>query len=71
MPCNESDLQAHGKQHQGTVLLVPWHGWAASFHLDGGRYPGGDHVGPRMYCNNYEGSFHNAAFWILSDRARN
>jgi hypothetical protein len=46
----------------------PWHGWSASFHLDGARYPGGNPSGPAMYYNNYEGGFHPVAFWILQDR---
>jgi hypothetical protein len=48
----------------------PWHGWAGSFHLDGARYPGGNPVGPRTYYNNYEGGFHNVAFWTLQERGR-
>src|SRR5262245_33864677 len=30
----------------------PWHGWAASFHLDGVRYPGGNRFGPAAHHNN-------------------
>jgi hypothetical protein len=48
----------------------PWHGWAGSFHLDGRRYPGGNPSGPAFYYNNYEGGFHVAALWALSDRGR-
>ena len=48
----------------------PWHGWAGSFHLDGARYPGGNPAGPAAYYNNYEGGFHNVAFWMLQDRGR-
>jgi len=35
----------------------PWHGWGASFHLDGVRYPGGNPSGPAFSYNNYEGGF--------------
>jgi len=45
-----------------------WHGWAGSFHLDGVRYPGGNPSGPAAAYNNYEGGFHNSAFWVLSNR---
>jgi hypothetical protein len=47
----------------------PWHGWGASFHLDGVRYPGGNREGPAAYYNNFEGGFHPTVFWKLSDRA--
>ena len=46
----------------------PWHGWGASFHLDGMRYAGGNRSGPAAYHNNFEGGFHPTAFWKLSDR---
>src|SRR5262245_33895140 len=48
----------------------PWHGWAASFHLDGVRYPGGNSSGPKASHNNFEGGFHPTAFWGLTDRSR-
>jgi hypothetical protein len=51
-------------------LTGPWHGWGGSFHLDGVRYPGGTRSGPAFSYNNYEGGFHPAAFWVLSDRGR-
>ena len=47
----------------------PWHGWGASFHLDGMRYVGGNRSGPAASHNNFEGGFHPTAFWKLSDRA--
>lgn len=47
-----------------------WHGWGNSFHLDGARYPGGNPRGPAFAYNNWEGGFHAAAFWVLSDRGR-
>jgi hypothetical protein len=47
----------------------PWHGWGASFHLDGMRYAGGNRSGPAAAHNNFEGGFHPTAFWKLSDRA--
>ena len=46
----------------------PWHGWAASFHLDGVRHAGGNRVGPAAHHNNFEGGFHPTVFWKLSDR---
>jgi hypothetical protein len=46
----------------------PWHGWSASFHLNGARYAGGNPSGPAMFYNNYEGGFHEAAFWVIQDR---
>src|SRR5262245_10321908 len=49
-------------------LREPWHGWGASFHLDGHRYPGGNRFGPATSYNNFEGGFHPSAFWVLSDR---
>ena len=51
-------------------LREPWHGWGASFHLDGIRHPGGNRSGPAFSYNNYEGGFHPTAFWVLSDRGR-
>ena len=45
-----------------------WHGWGASFHLDGVSYPGGNRKGPAMWYNNYEGGFHPTVFWKLYER---
>src|SRR5262245_48573413 len=50
-------------------LENPWHGWGGSFHLDGIRYPGGNRSGPAASYNNFEGGFHSAAFWVLTDRS--
>jgi hypothetical protein len=50
-------------------LREPWHGWGASFHLDGLRYPGGNRFGPAASHNNFEGGFHPTVLWKLSDRA--
>src|SRR5262245_29938497 len=46
----------------------PWHGWAASFHLDGVRHAGGNRFGPAAHHNNFEGGFHPTVFWKLTDR---
>src|SRR5262245_36788357 len=43
-------------------LREPWHGWGASFHLDGLRYPGGNRLGSATSYNNFEGGFHPSAF---------
>ena len=48
----------------------PWHGWGASFHLDGVRYAGGNRFGPAAAHNNFEGGFHSTAFWKLTDRSQ-
>jgi hypothetical protein len=45
-----------------------WHGWGASFHLDGVSYAGGNRRGPAAWHNNYEGGFHPEVFWKLSQR---
>jgi hypothetical protein len=46
-----------------------WHGWGASFHLDGVSYAGGNrNSGPPAWHNNYEGGFHPVVFWKLSAR---
>jgi len=50
--------------------VFPWHGWGASFHHEGIRYPGGNPSGPPMSYNIYEGGFHPDVFWKLSDRSR-
>jgi hypothetical protein len=50
--------------------VFPWHGWGASFHHEGVRYPGGNPTGPSMSYNIYEGGFHPDVFWKLSDRSR-
>jgi hypothetical protein len=46
----------------------PWHGWGASYHLDGRRYAGGNRSGPAAHHNNFEGGFHPTVLWTLSDR---
>ena len=56
-------------QRRVAGLRNPWHGWGASFHLDGYRYPGGNRSGAAFSYNNYEGGFHPTAFWVLSDRS--
>jgi hypothetical protein len=47
-----------------------WHGWGASFHLDGRSYKGGNPQGPAMWYNNGEGGFHPTVFWVLYERYR-
>ena len=57
------------RAHRTARLRDPWHGWGASFHLDGRRYPGGNRSGPAFFYNNFEGGFHSEAFWVLADRS--
>ena len=61
-----ASAKAHSSKSRQAV--IPWHGWAGSFHYNGVSYPGGNRYGPKMAYNNWEGGFHPTVFWQIMDR---